>query len=180
MFNPQDCEHKGVFLVTWDSHNAKLFALECSRCFKIISKRVGIKKVQELSQFLNVAEGSIKPEHAKPRNTDGYQKLRTAYWNYWREKNQEVLRQSNLSFFEQTNGVELDYQEYLEGPEWQRIRDKVLARANNVCEGCLEAPATQVHHATYDNIYDELAFQLLAVCRSCHEKVHKIVPKDEW
>ena len=42
-----------------------------------------------------------------------------------------------------------DYAAYLASPEWKAKRDKVLKRANYVCEGCGDAKATVVHHLTY-------------------------------
>jgi ribosomal protein S14 len=62
--------------------------------------------------------------------------------------------------------------EYLHSPEWHRKRDKVLARADGRCEGCGERRATQVHHLTYTHVGREFLFQLVAVCRDCHEQIH--------
>jgi len=64
------------------------------------------------------------------------------------------------------------YRSHLNSPEWKRMRAKVLKRSNGLCEGCLEAPAAEVHHLTYRNLFAELAFQLVALCRDCHEQVH--------
>jgi len=65
-----------------------------------------------------------------------------------------------------------DYTAYRKSPEWQKKRLKVLERAKGICEGCGENPATQVHHLTYAHIYDELLFELVALCRDCHSKCH--------
>jgi len=62
---------------------------------------------------------------------------------------------------------------YLKSPEWRTLRAKRLGFDRGVCQGCLEAPATQVHHRTYNNIGDELLYQLISLCRPCHEKAHK-------
>ncbi len=64
------------------------------------------------------------------------------------------------------------YQAYRRTPEWQAKRSKVMRRSDGLCEGCLEAPATVVHHTTYANIGDELLFQLVALCRPCHARAH--------
>jgi len=64
------------------------------------------------------------------------------------------------------------YDEYLRSPEWATRRNMVLHRASGVCEGCMESSATQVHHLSYDNVGDELLYQLVAVCDACHEKAH--------
>lgn len=64
------------------------------------------------------------------------------------------------------------YEAYLKTPEWQAKREKVLKRANGVCQGCLERNATQVHHCTYDHIFEEFMFELVAVCDECHARLH--------
>ena len=65
------------------------------------------------------------------------------------------------------------YRDYLLSPEWAKRREKVLRRANGICEGCGEARATQVHHKTYDHIYNEPLFDLVAICKACHESIHQ-------
>lgn len=63
--------------------------------------------------------------------------------------------------------------DYLRSPAWQRRRSKVLQRAGYLCEGCLTNPATDVHHTTYRHYGEEFAFQLLALCNSCHNRLHQ-------
>ena len=65
-----------------------------------------------------------------------------------------------------------NYARYLETSDWQIKRQQVLKRDNYICQGCLTNKATEVHHLTYDNVTDELLFQLVSVCRSCHDKIH--------
>ena len=65
-----------------------------------------------------------------------------------------------------------EYDIYLKSPEWKKKRKKVLSRAGGVCEGCGENPATIVHHLTYEHAFNELLFELVALCESCHERCH--------
>lgn len=65
-----------------------------------------------------------------------------------------------------------EYAEYLNSPVWRTKRQKVLERDNYVCCGCLVNKATQVHHLTYEHIYDELLFELVSICDDCHAKAH--------
>lgn len=65
-----------------------------------------------------------------------------------------------------------EYEAYRRTSRWQMKRSKVIRRANGVCEGCMDAPATLVHHLEYSNIGDELLFQLVALCKTCHERAH--------
>lgn len=64
------------------------------------------------------------------------------------------------------------YHAYLMSPEWKEKRDRVMKRANGLCEGCLKKQAENVHHKTYANIYNEFLFELVALCRDCHDKIH--------
>lgn len=66
------------------------------------------------------------------------------------------------------------YREYLLSPEWQDKRQVVLTRDGYLCRArlpeCMDT-ATQVHHRTYANIYNEPLFELVSVCDSCHRQL---------
>jgi 5-methylcytosine-specific restriction endonuclease McrA len=64
------------------------------------------------------------------------------------------------------------YHRYLESEKWAEARKKVLRRAGHICEGCLERPATQVHHVSYKHLGAEMCFELRAVCTECHRVIH--------
>lgn len=68
------------------------------------------------------------------------------------------------------------YNLYLESPEWRQRRQLVLARAQNICEGCRTEKATRVHHLTYENVGEEMLFQLVALCVPCHARCHAPEP----
>lgn len=63
------------------------------------------------------------------------------------------------------------YSEYLTSPEWQTKRQLVLKRCGGTCEGCGVKPATEVHHWTYQHLFDELLFELYGLCHGCHERI---------
>ena len=65
-----------------------------------------------------------------------------------------------------------EYNEYLSTQMWKGKRAQVIARCKNICEGCLSETVYQVHHLTYANLGDELLFQLVGLCKACHEKCH--------
>lgn len=67
-----------------------------------------------------------------------------------------------------------EYADYLKSPEWGNTRHLIMARAKGVCEGCLKERAVQVHHLTYDHATNPFAFELVALCRNCHERWHHI------
>lgn len=75
------------------------------------------------------------------------------------------------------------YNAYLLSPEWQARRQLVLRRAARVfrrdaqgdiiCEGCGLNPAAHVHHLTYEHVFEEFLWELQAVCKACHERLHE-------
>ena len=94
-----------------------------------------------------------------------------------RKAEKEKSYQEIKGRYDSSKNVEIDkygewYREYLKSPEWKLKREKVLKRAKNICEGCAEETAIEVHHISYANIGDELLFQLVALCEDCHRKAH--------
>lgn len=67
------------------------------------------------------------------------------------------------------------YREYLLSPEWAEKRRLILIRDGYLCQGCLQRDATEVHHLTYDHVYNEFMFELTSVCSICHPRIHGIV-----
>jgi hypothetical protein len=65
-----------------------------------------------------------------------------------------------------------EYDAYMGSSEWQSKRSAVLMRDRYICQGCLEEPASEVHHITYSHFGAELLFQLISLCGDCHERAH--------
>jgi 5-methylcytosine-specific restriction endonuclease McrA len=94
--------------------------------------------------------------------------LQARYWKEVEEANARARQERQEDWWEQ-------YNQYLESPEWRSKRDLVLARDNNRCQarmdGCTRV-ADHVHHLTYNHLFNEPLFELVAVCRSCHNRLH--------
>ena len=69
--------------------------------------------------------------------------------------------------------MDKEYQDYLKSPNWQKIRSRILKR-DKVCVECKSNKATECHHLTYRHRYDERDYELVGVCRPCHEYIHRI------
>ena len=78
-------------------------------------------------------------------------------------------------------GFQLNYDSYIRSPKWQKKRLLILKRCGGLCEGCMENNAKEVHHLTYKHFGDELLFELVALCQTCHGRIHDgyIDPPDE-
>lgn len=72
--------------------------------------------------------------------------------------------------------TKIDYENYIKSEAWYAKRAKVLERDKYICQGC-GGTATQVHHKTYKNLGEEFLFELMSVCKPCHERIHGIKKK---
>src|SRR5690348_5248702 len=64
------------------------------------------------------------------------------------------------------------YIEYLSSPEWKAKRKAVKERCSNICERCHRYLVDDVHHLTYDRVYDEPLEDLQGLCAGCHDFQH--------
>ena len=69
----------------------------------------------------------------------------------------------------------MPYADYLESPEWHKIRSKVAEYRGNRCDLCGEKIGKdrgQVHHKTYERKGRELFSDLSLLCGRCHHYWH--------
>jgi len=64
------------------------------------------------------------------------------------------------------------YYDYLRSPEWWRKRNLVVAQSNGICQ--CGRPVDDVHHLTYDRVFEEDLDDLVGLCRQCHLRCHGI------
>lgn len=64
------------------------------------------------------------------------------------------------------------YIEYLGSLEWNAKRRAVKERCSNICERCHRYLVDDVHHLTYERIYNERLEDLQGLCAGCHEFLH--------
>lgn len=89
---------------------------------------------------------------------------------------QEEIR--NIKYAIEMSDKYQEYERYLLSPEWDKKRRmRLYFNKNNFlgkCEICGENEATQIHHMTYNRLYNEWVFDLAAICSDCHRRIHKI------
>lgn len=69
---------------------------------------------------------------------------------------------------------------YLKSEDWRNLRSAVIAVAapDGKCNLCKENVATlDVHHIKYRHLYDALPWEMRAICRICHDKVHDLLKR---
>jgi 5-methylcytosine-specific restriction endonuclease McrA len=66
----------------------------------------------------------------------------------------------------------LRHDAYLRSEKWRKLRGEALKRDKYLCQGCLSAQASCVHHLSYDHHQNELLFELVSLCSACHDRAH--------
>ena len=92
----------------------------------------------------------------------------------WQEKSDALRREHDAEREAERRVWRERYERHMASPEWREKADAVLMRAGGICEGCRSRKARQVHHMTYAHLGDEFLFELVALCRPCHERWHEI------
>jgi hypothetical protein len=100
------------------------------------------------------------------------EELQDAYW----ERDRRAREREVAQRVEEASRANADwwafYGQHIQSEKWKDIRRAVIRRCGNRCEGCMAAPVEHVHHLDYANLGDELLFQLVGLCLSCHQRVH--------
>lgn len=148
----EDCDHDLELTYHLASNGAKMYVMQCSRCWARVGQWVSQKALT--ADQMTVAPRAVTSEDR---------------WAAIEGIKLTMLSRINA---EANSALTSNYHEYLVTPEWGSIRARVLKRDNNICQGCLEQPATQVHHLSYEHQGHEFAFELVGVCRDCHELLH--------
>lgn len=65
------------------------------------------------------------------------------------------------------------YQEYLNSPRWKDIAKDYKERFP-ICECCKKNKSVNVHHRNYQNVGNEKYWDLIALCKECHNLKHGI------
>ncbi|MBW1676868.1 MAG: HNH endonuclease [Deltaproteobacteria bacterium] len=71
-------------------------------------------------------------------------------------------------------------EEYYKCEEWEKVRIFALHRAKHRCQRCGASGVLQVHHLTYDNLYNEKPEDLEVLCKKCHKKADSEREYENW
>lgn len=64
------------------------------------------------------------------------------------------------------------YEQYLKTGHWKARREKALRLAGRRCQECGSAERLEVHHLSYDRLFQERDGDLIVLCRRCHGRRH--------
>lgn len=109
-------------------------------------------------------------------------RLEFSYSNYekWLNETRDEFRNLWESVKECNNDTSkfTRYSNYIQSEDWKLKRKQVLIRDNNLCQICKKVAAEEVHHLTYDNLFNEKLEDLLSVCKICHKELHIKLSKE--
>ncbi len=69
------------------------------------------------------------------------------------------------------------YKRYLQSHEWAQIKNDLFDIRGRNCERCGSSYGLQIHHKTYERLYNEEPKDLEILCAGCHSKEHNIKTK---
>lgn len=66
----------------------------------------------------------------------------------------------------------MTYKQYLKTHHWQAIRKQAIEYAEYKCQLCNNSKNLDVHHNTYENLWNEKLRDLIVLCKKCHNLFH--------
>ena len=128
-------------------------------------------------QCLN-CNGSInrtKPLSAKKNSDKIRGEFSISTYEFWLKERSQEMKDISLSKknYDYVNSAYYKYEQYLNSKEWKKLRKIIFERDKNKCCICKINEASDVHHLTYKNLFNEKMEDLISVCRDCHLEIHK-------
>lgn len=141
------------------SNGSIQYVYQCLRCGAAVSTPISYKQ--------------ISLEYGDPKCIADFDVSILLEWKEaYKRKKQQVLGADHEANKEKLSNFWEYYSEYLNSSEWKVKRKKVLKRSGGFCEGCGDNLATDIHHISYKHMGNEFLFELVALCSSCHERIH--------
>jgi 5-methylcytosine-specific restriction endonuclease McrA len=66
------------------------------------------------------------------------------------------------------------YHKYLNSIDWKAKKTRVMQQRGGRCEKCNSSYRIEVHHKTYERIFNERLEDLEVLCFQCHRKEHNV------
>lgn len=157
-----ECEHLRSLLRRYTAANKIVsYRMQCQECGTATGfpKKANIDRKYPGAAIPDWDEG-IRERYSKQRQES------------WRAEAEARLAERAAALAEESAQWWAEYNAYLESDSWQQRRAAVLERDGHRCQAGLKGcrgRASQVHHKTYDHVFHEPLFDLVAVCSVCHE-----------
>jgi hypothetical protein len=158
----EKCQHPQSE-IRWrtQSNGARQAWRQCLICYQVVGQAL---------KHADVPKDA--PDFDEQAREDHWKHVSEAWNQHWQQE--QARRQAEYDA--KCENRRQEYLDYLDTIEWRQKREAVLARDRYVCQaklpGCI-GRASQAHHLTYKHIFNEPLFELVAVCRACHEQLHQ-------
>jgi hypothetical protein len=73
-----------------------------------------------------------------------------------------------------------EYRAYLQSKEWKEKRRAAIERAGGRCQTCNKSNRLEVHHRTYERIFNEDPGDLTVLCCECHAVITTKIQGKSW
>lgn len=172
--SPSECQHllPQLTIRKYSQPNISV-VLQCSECGKHI-KSVSKKDVSNIS---------VLPAFNPNIEEQSWDRI-----SQWHEERSAAAKRAQDQFYEDlTRKIEsgqisrvdkTTFGSYYDSVEWSRTRERIFERDDSKCQACGKT-AECVHHLTYDRLGRENDLDLISLCNTCHDKVHKI-QRSKW
>ncbi|MDB5250666.1 MAG: hypothetical protein JWQ40_5060 [Segetibacter sp.] len=151
------------------------YVSQCFKCGNSFGQPISKSKITPTYDIVPFDEGlfnNYQEELLRPllQSTQIVKKLR------------DIVKELKKSYYKEKFEIEYNdsrdfekvYNKYLESAAWLSKRSEILKRDNYTCRYCASTKATQVHHLSYNNLGNEPDFELISVCKQCHQEIHCI------
>lgn len=150
-----------IIVIDRKNHDLSFIREQCLHCGGCINK----SKPLSFKKFGDQIRGELSESREKER-----------WENYYDEKNILANMKEEYRYY---NSPWYKYYLYLGSDTWKQKRKLVFERDSTLCQICKTETATEVHHLSYQNIYNEPLEDLIAICQVCHKKEHNKPHLDE-
>jgi hypothetical protein len=113
-----------------------------------------------------------KPKTIEPCSKCGTPNKRFDGWDSCDCTKQIVLMKQRRLKLLKAKGLK-DLDPYYRTEHWIGFAKEARKRAGLKCERCSQGGPLQVHHLTYDRLWDELPEDVQVLCSKCHELAHR-------
>ena len=93
-------------------------------------------------------------------------------------KKEFLVNKKNLNWLK--NPIDVNYEDYLDyikSDDWKNRKAKYFKKHPKICKACGSTERIHLHHITYRRLGKEGPRDLVPLCATCHDEVHRVARK---
>jgi hypothetical protein len=148
------------------SGGQKQYKYGCSVCGGNRGGNSGLRRINMSLQ--EIADADANDHNAVEED---YRERSNKYWEAVRDlmaQHEQRLRSESNDAWNQWRLARYKLEDWWGVNGWV---ERIMKRSGGLCECCLNAKAREVHHLTYDHLYKERGWELVAICEDCHKRI---------